>query len=216
LAWKDVNFFHNEFSEDLGGILLGNFQNAGNRTFVSPDASSSGFLPKRWIISEGKRILMKGGKAPVSREPENEAVASYVMESLGIHHVDYEFSAVNGKPYSLCDTFVDGNTDFVSAYCIADRLSNMPDDESETFEFFPGWHDKTGIVGAKETTDRIIATDFILLNTDRHFNSFGDSRDVDTLAWKGFSTVFDTWNRLWNEVLTEGINHSVIGERKPF
>jgi hypothetical protein len=216
LAWKDVNFFHNEFSEDLGRILLGNLKNARNRTFVSPDTSSSGVLPKRWIINEGRRILMKGGKAPVFQEPENEVVASYLMESLGICHVDYEFSVVNGKPYSLCETFVDSNTDFVSAYYIADKLSNMPDDESKKFEFFLGWCDKRGIVGAQEALDRIIVTDFILLNTDRHFNNFGALRDADTLEWKGFSPVFDTGNCLWNEVLTEDINQSVMGECKPF
>ncbi|MDR1313995.1 MAG: excisionase [Deltaproteobacteria bacterium] len=216
LAWKDVNFFHNEFSNDLGEILLGNSRNARDQTFVSPDASSSGFLPKRWIISEGRRLLMKGGKAPGFQEPENEVIASYAMESLGIPHVDYDLSVVNGKPYSLCETFVDGNTDFISAYYIADRLSNMPDDESKKFDFFLGWCDKRGIVGAREAMDRIIVTDFFLLNTDRHFNNFGVLRDADTLEWKGFSPVFDTGNCLCNEVFTEDITPILIGECKPF
>jgi hypothetical protein len=78
---------------------------------------------------------MKGGKAPIYQEPENEVVASKVMELLEIPHVDYELIITN-KPYSLCETFADDNTDFVSAYYIADKTTNMPSDESQKYDFF--------------------------------------------------------------------------------
>jgi hypothetical protein len=215
IAWRDVNFFQNDFSTDLGEVLLGNLDARG-RKFVSPDASSSGLLPKRWIITEGRRLLMKGGKAPVFQEPENEVIATHVMESLGIPHVHYDLAVVRGKSYSLCATFVDCDTDFVSLYYIADRLSNMPGDESQKYSFFLDCCDKKGIVGAKEDLDRIFIVDFILLNTDRHYNNFGAIRDADTLEWKGFSPVFDTGNCLWNDVLTEDIIPAEIGECLPF
>ncbi|MDR1041877.1 MAG: excisionase [Deltaproteobacteria bacterium] len=216
IAWHDMNFFHNEFSADLGDVLLGEIDDAKGRMFVSPDASSTGMLPKRWIIREGKRLLMKGGKAPFFQEPENEVIASYAMESLGIRHVNYELTAVRGKPYSLCETFVDDKTDFVSAYYIADRCSDMPEDCRKRYDFLIGWCEKRGISGAMEALDRIIVIDFILFNTDRHFNNFGALRDADTLGWKGFSPIFDTGNCLWNDKATKDISPQEIGECKPF
>jgi hypothetical protein len=216
IAWRDVNFFQNEFSKDLGEILTGEANDAKGRIFVSPDASSSGNLPKKWIVSEGRRILMKGGKFPYFQEPQNEAIASRVMESLGIEHVNYELAFVRDKAYSLCETFVDCNTDFVSAYYIADMCSGMPSDESEAYYFFLEWCERRGIPGAREAMDRIFVADFILLNTDRHLNNFGALRDAETLEWKGFSPVFDTGNCLWNEHATEIIYSDAFAECKPF
>ncbi|MDR1164429.1 MAG: hypothetical protein LBO66_00895 [Deltaproteobacteria bacterium] len=216
VLWKDVNFFQNEFSNKLGEALLGNSKDVKRRSFLSPDASSSGVLPKRWIISEGKRILMKGGKSPFFQEPINEVAASRVMAMLGIERVNYEMMVSRGKTYSLCETFVDVDTDFVSAYYIADMCSNMPSDMSRRYDVFLGWCEKRGIPGAREALDKIFIADFILFNTDRHFNNFGALRDANTLEWKGFSTVFDTGNCLWNDVDAKDIILQEIGECKPF
>ncbi|MDR1312297.1 MAG: excisionase [Deltaproteobacteria bacterium] len=219
IAWRDVNFFQNGFSGDLGDILLGivkRVNGARSKPFFSPDSSSSGMLPKRWIICEGRRVLMKGGKLPYFQEPQNEAIASKVMESLGIQHVHYEFTVIGGKRYSLCETFVDTDTDFVSAFYIADRLYGMPLNASRKYDFFIGRCEKLGITGAREALDRIFIIDFILFNTDRHFNNFGAVRNADTLEWKGFSPVFDTGNCLWNERGTDNIFVREIGECKPF
>jgi hypothetical protein len=216
IEWKNVNFFNNSFSEDLGEILIGNAKDARGRFFFSPDASSSGLLPKKWIINEGRRMLMKGGNPPYYQEPQNEVVASRVMSELGIPHVDYELTMMRGKPYSLCETFVDHNTDFVPAYYIADMCFNIPGNESEKFEFFLNWCEKRGISDVRPSLDRMLVIDFILLNTDRHFNNFGFLRDVDTLTWKGFSPIFDTGNSLWNEHITEIIRKDMQGECKPF
>jgi hypothetical protein len=212
IAWRDVNFFQNEFSSDLGDALLGDVEDIEGRTFVSPDASSSGFLPKRWIIRDGKRILMKGGKFPYFQEPQNERVASRVMKLLGIERARYDLEFIRGKAYSLCETFVDSETDFVSAYYIADMFHNMPFDGSKAFDLFLGRCEEKGIRGAREAMDRIFVSDFILFNTDRHFNNFGAIRDAVTLEWKGFSPIFDTGNCLWNEHATEIIRTDTIGD----
>jgi hypothetical protein len=39
IAWKDVNFFENGFSEDLGDVLLGKRKYVKKRKYVSPDAT---------------------------------------------------------------------------------------------------------------------------------------------------------------------------------
>ncbi|MDR1041020.1 MAG: HipA domain-containing protein [Deltaproteobacteria bacterium] len=216
ISWSDANFFRNGFSEDLGDILLGILDTVGNRSLVSPDASLTGYLPKKWTVREGKRILMKGGQFPYFQEPENEAIASRAMEALGVHHVDYELAIERDEPYSLCETFVDDGTDFVSAYYIMDMCLDMPKDESKSYDFFLGWCVKRGIADARAAMDRLIVADFLLRNTDRHFNNFGVLRDAETLAWKGFSPVFDTGNCLWNQEPTASIWPEDGGECRPF
>jgi hypothetical protein len=216
ILWQDVNFFDNPFSDELGNILLGHSENARGRTFVSPDASSSGMLPKKWIIRDGKRILMKGGKPPNFQEPENELIASRVMSMLGVSHVDYEYAVVRGKPYSLCETFADSETDFISAYYIADRCINNPGDRSQRYDFFIKWCDKRGIPGARVALDKIFVIDFLLNNDDRHYNNFGALRDARTLEWTGFSPIFDTGNCLWTQSFDQNIRPGEYGECQPF
>ncbi|MDR1048778.1 MAG: hypothetical protein LBL51_03395, partial [Synergistaceae bacterium] len=62
LKWEAINFFHNDFSKDMGEILFGNDPaEPANVNLMSPDNTSDGWLRKKWIIADGKRYLMKGG-----------------------------------------------------------------------------------------------------------------------------------------------------------
>lgn len=49
--WRDVNFYENDFSDDVGRALFGEgfFGTAG---FVFPCNTSDGFLQKRWRIAD--------------------------------------------------------------------------------------------------------------------------------------------------------------------
>lgn len=51
VAWRDVNFFDNGFSDDLGDLLFGKDVWVGEMDFRSPDSTSDGMLRKRWKIS---------------------------------------------------------------------------------------------------------------------------------------------------------------------
>ncbi len=69
----DVNFFHNDFDERLGKALF-----SGHPSRIddvsTPDVTSAGDLPKRWVIGgNGVRSLIKGGRT--SREPDNDRIA---------------------------------------------------------------------------------------------------------------------------------------------
>jgi hypothetical protein len=216
VTWGEVNFFENRFSEDLGEILLGNCGDIRDKVFRSPDATSSGNLPKKWQISNNRRILMKGGKRPYFQEPENETVASHVMEFIGVSHVEYDLTAVRGKTYSLCETFVNRDTDFVSAHYVEDMSADIPSDESKRLDFFLVWCEKRGITGVRPFLDRMITVDFMLCNTDRHLNNFGMLMDAETLEWIGPAPLFDTGNSLWNEIPTEHVRPGETGECKPF
>ena len=52
----------------------------------SPDNTTDGNLKKKWKISAGKRVLIKGGSDPFRQEVYNEVIASLIAEKLGIDH----------------------------------------------------------------------------------------------------------------------------------
>ena len=52
IQWKDINFFENPFSEDVGSALFGG-QFSGD--FMSPDNTSDGWLRKKMGDSESKK-----------------------------------------------------------------------------------------------------------------------------------------------------------------
>ena len=51
----------------------------------------------------------------------------------------------------------------------------------------------------REFLEYQIMTDFVITNTDRHFNNFGILRDTDTLKFVGMAPIFDSGNSMfWN------------------
>ena len=79
IKWKQVNFFDNKFSEDLGELLFGKQFDKNEINLSSPDSTSIGNLKKRWKIIDDRRYLVKGGSNPYQQEPVNEVVASRVI-----------------------------------------------------------------------------------------------------------------------------------------
>lgn len=73
LRWEDLNFFHNDFDERLGSALF--FGESSRIDDVNtPDVTSAGDLPKRWVITDdGTRTLIKAGRT--GQEPDNERIA---------------------------------------------------------------------------------------------------------------------------------------------
>src|SRR5574344_605991 len=51
LKWEDINFFENDFSEDIGKILTGSSVAADIESidYVTPDGTTDGWLHKKWV-----------------------------------------------------------------------------------------------------------------------------------------------------------------------
>ena len=79
IQWKDINFFENLFSEDVGSALFGG-PFSGN--FMSPDNTSDGWLRKKWVIQNQKRVLLKSGSGESQQEPLNEVLANMICDRL--------------------------------------------------------------------------------------------------------------------------------------
>ena len=195
LLWKNINFFDNSFSDDVGNLLFGYGEFSDCMSLVSPDNTSDGQLIKKWKISDGKRVLIKGGSNPYQQEPLCEVIASEIAERLGIEHTEYKIIWENDRPFSVCKDFITSETELVSAYNIMKNVKK-PNDLSE-YEFYIKCVEELGIKNIRQQTEKMLVLDFLICNEDRHYNNFGLVRNAVTLEWEGVAPIFDCGTSLW-------------------
>lgn len=68
--------------------------------------------------------------------------------------------------------------------------------------------------------DYLLAFDFIMVNTDRHFGNFGAVRNIETLEWLGPAPVFDSGTsapsgRMEHQPLAQPVDRGVLYIRFP-
>jgi hypothetical protein len=215
LEWARINFFDNPFSEDVGNLLFGGGSPGDKKlNLLSPDSTSDGQLRKKWKIINGKRCLLKGGSTPFHQEPMNEVIASEVCRRLDVRHVDYSLLWDGDIPYSACEDFITGDTDLVSAWQIC-NTKPLPEG-ADLYAHFTGCCRELGIPGVTESIDSMLAADYIIANTDRHFSNFGAIRNAKTLEWVGMAPLFDNGTSLWCQTANFFINPDADVESATF
>lgn len=194
LPWEKLNFFGNGFSSDVGDALFGLEKKTGPIDFISPDSTTDGFLIKRWKIIDGKRRLIKGGSNPFRQQPLNEVIATGIMNRLEIPCVPYSVVWDGGAPYSICEDFVDENTELVPAWRIIKTLKQS--NSTSMYSHFANCAEALGIKDVVAFLDRMIVLDYIIANEDRHLNNFGALRNAETLEWLGMAPIYDSGSSL--------------------
>ena len=214
LKWKNINFFENDFSDDVGNVLFG--QPAGQDIdLMSPCNTSDGWLKKKWKIIDTKRCLIKAGSNPYMQEPMNEVFGTRLHQRLGgKNYVSYKVLFENDVHYSVCENFINTNTELVSAVSINRSMKKRS--QFSSYEHFMNACGRLGIPGIKEFMDYMLVFDYLMANTDRHFGNFGAIRDVESLEWIGPAPIFDSGTSLWHDKLTRAINPFDEVETKPF
>ena len=195
ILWEEVNFFDNDFSEDVGNILINAPDYRFEPNLMSPDNTSDGWLRKKWSIQNGKRVLWKGGSGATQQEPYNEMIACAVMKTLGVPHVEYSLHVFNEYPYSVCEDFITTDTELVPAYQIIHHFPKP--NHVSAYTHFILCCERVGLRDTVLFSDKMLVTDFILANEDRHWNNFGAIRSADTLDFIGFAPLYDSGTSLW-------------------
>jgi len=214
ILWNEVNFFHNEFSEDIGNLLFrSRLKNSDAIDLTSPDNTSDGVLKKKWKILDGKRCLIKSGSKPFNQEVANEVLASRVCERLGIPYVNYWITELDGNRYSVCEDFITGDTELVPAYRIKTLIKK--ENHVSDYESFVRKVEELGIMDVRKRIDMMLTLDFIIANADRHYNNFGLIRNADTLEWISVAPIYDSGSSMWCKE-TAGMFNRGKDESKPF
>lgn len=214
LRWEDINFFHHDFSDDVGKLLLGGKLDSKDLNLSSPDNTSVGNLKKRWKIVNGKRVLLKGGSNPFRQEPYNEVVASKIANELGIFVSNYSLVYVDGFPYSECEDFINDDNELVTAYQI-NKIIKKENNDSNYSHLLKCAH-KLGINEFEDYLNKLIVFDFIIANEDRHFNNFGVIRNAKTLNFIGPAPIFDSGASFGFDKIDAEIKAFEYIEVKPF
>jgi hypothetical protein len=216
LTWQDINFFDHDFSPDVGNALFGELKGTKEINFISPDNTSDGWLRKKWIIKEGKRALIKSGSRPYRQEPFNEVMASALCKRMNISHIEYTLVLNQGEPISICDNFINRNTELISAWRI--MLTEPIGKNDSRYKHFTSCCKNLKIENINDYINKMLALDYIIANTDRHFNNFGVIRNAESLEWVGPAPVFDSGTSLWHdaETGTDKIGAGNQNKSKPF
>ena len=219
LKWSEINFFENNFSDDMGNILFGKVSSGemilnDEISLMSPDNTSDGWLKKKWKIINGKRCLIKGGSGAIQQEPYNEVIASKIMERLAIPHVKYSLIMEEEYPYSICEDFITPQTELISAWYVM-QTEKKPNHIS-VYQHYVNCCEKLGIPKIKESLDQMMVVDYLIANEDRHQNNFGVIRDVKKLNFIGAAPLFDSGTSLWFDKPTPMIGRTAKLQCKPF
>ena len=219
LKWSEINFFENNFSDDMGNILFGKVSSGemilnDEISLMSPDNTSDGWLKKKWKIINGKRCLIKGGSGAIQQEPYNEVIASKIMERLDILHVKYSLIMEEEYPYSICEDFITPQTELISAWYVM-QTEKKPNHIS-VYQHYVNCCEKLGIPKIKESLDQMMVVDYLIANEDRHQNNFGVIRDVKKLNFIGSAPLFDSGTSLWFDKPTPMIGRTAKLQCKPF
>lgn len=213
-TWKEVNFFTNDFSEDMGKLLMGEIEYSDSLNMFSPDNSSDGNLRKKWKIINGKRCLIKSGNSLNNQEPFNEVIATKLYERIlnEDEFVPYWLIEENGIAYSCCETMVNENEELVPAFYI-DATKKLRGSES-LYEHYIEVCLELGIPEVKTKINKMLVCDYILGNYDRHYRNFGAIRNVLDLKWKRIAPIYDSGSSLWATTPTQLIGTAY--RSKPF
>lgn len=219
LKWSEINFFENDFSDDMGNILFGKISSGemiinDEISLMSPDNTSDGWLKKKWKIINGKRCLIKGGSGAIQQEPYNEVIASKIMERLDIPHVKYSLIMEEEYPYSICEDFITPQTELISAWYVMQTEKKL--NHISVYQHYVNCCKKLGIPKIKESLDRMMVVDYLIANEDRHQNNFGVIRDAESLNFIGAAPLFDSGTSLWFDKPTPMIGRTVKLQCKPF
>lgn len=213
VSWDSVNFFDNEFSDDVGDLLFGLEIRKGEWNLVSPDTTSDGVLKKRWKILDGNRCLIKAGEAPYMQEPYNEVAAAIIADSMGIDHVEYSLMEYEGAPCSVCRNMISGTEELISAHQVT--RSEIQDPGIPLYNHLVACCAHHGLDIVSDL-DRMLVFDYIIGNTDRHLNNFGIIRDADTLEWKRFAPLYDNGTSMGCDCYPDRLVSEAGLDAKPF
>lgn len=208
LTWEQVNLYENEFKEDVSEfqIISGETYRTQidlcGKTSFYPSASLQGELRKKWMIHNKKRYLIKGNYGVSCQQSINEVIASMLHKMQNtMPYTEYRLCAISVDGHEsigcMSENFTDEQIEFIPAYDVVS--SHKKKNDMSEYEHFIRICIENGLDEnqVRNFLEYQILTDFVLTNTDRHFNNFGVLRDSASLKYVGMAPIFDSGNCLF-------------------
>ena len=136
------------------------------------------------------------------------------MARLDIPHVPYTLVWNKEAPYSVCEDFVDENTELIPAWRV--MMAQNKSNSTSVYQHFVNCCEALGVKDVVPFLDRMITLDYIIANEDRHFNNFGLIRNAETLEWIGMAPIYDSGSSLGYDKLPGQMKSEKDVGCKPF
>lgn len=214
--WDTINFFDNDFTEDLGLLTLGQDSSSDNPNLMSPNSTVGGDLNKKWTIVNGTRVLIKGGTGLTNQEVFNEVIATHLHRRLLERgdFVPYSLHQEGNRIYCACPNMLGEDEELVPALHIVQNR-RRPNTQND-YQFLVSCFESLGLKDVETFLSKMFTCDFLIANFDRHYRNFGVIRNVETLEYTRFAPIFDTGNSLWCNVYSLDTYRDFDYIAKPF
>ena len=214
LAWNQVNFFENPFSEDIGDALFGKPARKEGLRLQLP-GQHFGRLPQKALENHRRQTLPhQGGQPALFAATLNEIIATKIAQRLAIPHIPYTLLWDDGIPYSVCEDFVTPDTELIPAWRV--MQTQKKDNQTSVYQHYRSCYEKLGVPNVTHALNQMLVLDYLIANEDRHFNNFGLLRSPDTLEWLGPAPIYDSGSSLGYDKLTPQIRSGRNVTCKPF
>lgn len=205
LTWADVNFFDNDFSDELGRLTLEPSLSPAlvqldDSDLMSPNSSVMGDVPKKWVVGDGDvRWLVKAGTRLFDQDVFNELVACALYTRLlrDENYVPYQLLTHGGASYCACPNMLGPDEELVSAADLLRRHRRERDYGSFGSVLEALLATGLGENDLRRGLSQIFSCDYLLANADRHTGNFGVIRDCTTLRFRRLAPTWDAGFSLW-------------------
>lgn len=195
LKWNDVNLYRHP----TGILTFKNGLNGISRKAIKNNSSLVGTLEKYNSYKDGYWHLVKRSdrKFPDGLQNVNEAFATLLHKRQGFQeYTRYTLGFNERQECDVCDCryFTDESHELVSAYNVTGGIAGKAESAKEAYQDYVEICVANGLGRDYVTNfmDYMLLTDFIITNTDRHWENFGILRDPDSLQFLSLAPIFDS------------------------
>ena len=195
ITWEEISLYQHP---DGARIPLCASHGPTYRT-IRNDSALTGSLEKYNVYRQGSWHLVKSGAPGIAfgLQNINEAFASMIHEKLGF--AEYTKYTLHFDGRGACQScgsryFTDGNQELISAYYVTGGICGQTKTPQEAYQKYVDTCIANGLdrYYVFHFMDHMILTDFLITNTDRHWENFGILRDSDTLRFLALAPIFDS------------------------
>mgnify|MGYP000146351006 CR=1 FL=1 len=127
----------------------------------------------------------------------NEVIASKLCVRLGVPAVPYSLARSGNRLVCTCEDMLTSHEELVSSWQVLQSVKTV-----SGLNTHDQWIRAAAGFGAdgravSDATDDWLVVDYLMRNTDRHYNNFGLIRDIETLAVRP-APIYDTGASLWS------------------
>lgn len=195
IRWNDVNLYENP----TGILTFKNGLNGSSHKLIKNNSSLLGSLEKyNSYKNDNWHLIKKGARdIPFGLQNINEAFASMLHQKQGFR--EYTRYTLNFNEYGICETcdcryFTDKDRELISAYNVTGGITGQAESPKDAYREYIDICTANGLDRdyVVHFMDYMLMTDFLMTNTDRHWENFGILRDPETLKFLSLAPIFDS------------------------